>query len=89
MINQNLLGLGPHRSAGEFRSGGFFAGEKNLKESYNDDDEYRSPEKRKEFEPSRLGNSTGDEEDEGGEEEAEIRAAIGEVRGVAGISERQ
>ena len=57
-------------------------------ESYGNNNEYRSPEKRKESEPSRLGNSTGDEEDEGGEEEAEIQAAIGEVQGVAGISER-
>ena len=89
MTDQNLSRLGPHRSAGQFKSGRFLAREQNIKESYGDDDEYRSPEKRKEFEPSRLGNSTGDEEDEGGEEEAEIRAAIGEVRGVAGISERQ
>ena len=27
MIDQNLSGLGPHRSAGEFRAGGFLAGE--------------------------------------------------------------
>nr|POF22441.1 hypothetical protein CFP56_49765 [Quercus suber] len=89
MIDQNLSGLGPHRSVGEFRSGRFFTGEQNLMESYGDDDEYRSPEKRKESKSSRLGNSTGDEEDEGGEEEVEIRVVIGEVRGVAGISERQ
>ena len=88
MIDQNLSGLGPHRSAGEFRSGGIIAGEQNLTEIYGDEDEYRSPEKREESESSRLGNSTGDEEDED-EEEAEIRAAIGEVRGVAGIPERQ
>ena len=50
-------------------------------ESYGNNNEYRSPEKCKESEPSRLGNSTGDEEDEGGEEQAEIQAAIGEVRG--------
>ena len=56
---------------------------------YGDDDEYRSPEKRKESKPSRFRNSIRDEEDEGGEEEAKIRAAIGEVQGVAGIFERQ
>ena len=89
MTDQNLSRLGPHRSAGQFKSGGFLAREQNLKESYGDDDEYRSPEKRKESEPSRLRNSTGDEEDKGGEEEVEIRAAIGEVQGVVGISERQ
>ena len=75
MIDQNLSGLGPHKSTGEFIFGGFFAGEQNLKEIYGYDDEYRSFEKREESELSRLRNSTGDEEDE----EAEIRAAIGEV----------
>ena len=89
MIDQNLLGLGPHRSAGEFRSSRFFTEEQNLKESYNDDDEYRSLKKRKEFEPSRLENSIGDEKDEGGEEEVEIRVVIGELQGVARIPERQ
>ena len=89
MIDQNLLGLGPHRSAGEFRSSIFFTEEQNLKESYNDDDEYRSLKKRKEFEPSRLENSIGDEKDEGGEEEVEIRVVIGELQGVARIPERQ
>nr|POF21541.1 hypothetical protein CFP56_10754 [Quercus suber] len=74
MINQNLSGLGPHRSTREFRSGEFFVREQNLKEIYGYGDEYRSPEKRKESEPSRLGNSTRDEEDE----EAEIPAAISE-----------
>ena len=89
MIDQNLLGLGPHRSAGEFKSSRFFTKEQNLKESYNDDDEYRSLKKRKEFEPSRLENSIGDEKDEGGEEEVEIRVVIGELQGVARIPERQ
>ena len=89
MIDQNLLGLGPHRSAREFRSSRFFTEEQNLKESYNDDDEYRSLKKRKEFEPSRLENSIGDEKDEGGEEEVEIRVVIGELQGVARIPERQ
>ena len=89
MIDQNLLGLGPHRSAGEFKSSRFFTKEQNLKESYNDDDEYRSLKKRKEFEPSRLENSIGDEKDEGGEEEVEIRVVIGELQGVARIPKRQ
>ena len=89
MIDQNLLGLGPHRSAGEFKSSRFFTKEQNLKESYNDDDEYRSLKKGKEFELSRLENSIGDEKDEGGEEEVEIRVVIGELQGVARIPERQ
>ena len=89
MTDQNLSGLRPHKSAEQFKLGGFLAREQNLKESYGDDDEYRSPEKRKESKPSRFRNSIGDEEDEGGEEEAKIRAAIGEVQGVAGIFERQ
>ena len=89
MIDQNLLGLEPHRSIGEFRSSRFFTEEQNLKESYSDDDEYRSLKKRKESEPSRLENSIGDEKDEGGEEEVEIRVVIGELQGVARIPERQ
>ena len=79
MIDQNLQGFGPHRSTGEFRFGEFFAKDQNLKESYSDDDGYCSPEKHKESKPSWLGNLTSDEEDEGGEEEVEIRAVIGEV----------
>ena len=89
MIDQNLLGLEPHRSTGEFRSSRFFTEEQNLKESYSDDDEYRSLKKRKESEPSRLENSIGDEKDEGGEEEVEIRVVIGELQGVARIAKRQ
>uniref|UniRef100_A0A7N2MSJ3 Uncharacterized protein n=1 Tax=Quercus lobata TaxID=97700 RepID=A0A7N2MSJ3_QUELO len=55
MIDQNLSGLGPHRSAGEFRSGGFLTGKQNLKESYGGDDEDRG---KSAGSPNRAGSET-------------------------------